>query len=315
MAFTFKPYEESEALAKQRAQLDSYNTYKESADVTKARQDLQNVQAMKPQQWQGGTYGQTVKDLANQIANRKQFSYDLNGDALYQQYKDKYINLGRMAMQDTMGQAAQLTGGYGNSYAATAGNQAYQGYLSQLNDVVPELYQMAMDRYELEGKGMRDNLAMYQGLDADEYGKYRDTVSDWNNDYDRANSNFQWNASFDRDNWANDRNYAYNVYSNQRDYDVNMWNTINDMALKEYQLALAEQNSGGGGRNYRPKEDEDKPATFEDWNNAVRKIKVTEGEQAARSFLNNAVSTGQISKENWREWAYQLGMTVQGGRL
>ena len=49
--------------------------------------------------------------------NREDFQYDVNADALYQQYKDRYVELGKDAMEDTMGQAAALTGGYGSSYA------------------------------------------------------------------------------------------------------------------------------------------------------------------------------------------------------
>ena len=82
-------------------------------------------------------YDEHLKTTLDSILNRKEFSYDLNGDALYQQYKDKYMTQGKLAMMDTMGQAAAMTGGYGNSYASTAGNQAYQTHLQQMNDVVP----------------------------------------------------------------------------------------------------------------------------------------------------------------------------------
>ena len=60
--------------------------------------------------------------------NRKEFSYDLNGDMLYQQMKDQYQVLGKTAMQDTMGEAAALTGGYGNTYAQSVGQQTYDEY-------------------------------------------------------------------------------------------------------------------------------------------------------------------------------------------
>lgn len=96
----------------------------------------------------------------NQLMNRDKFTYDLNGDALYQQYKDKYINQGRLAMQDTIGQASAMTGGYGNSYAATAGNQAYQASLQNLNDIVPQLYQMAYDQYVQEGQNLKDKYSL-----------------------------------------------------------------------------------------------------------------------------------------------------------
>ena len=68
-----------------------------------------------------------LDDIMNRIMNREQFNYDLNADALYQQYKDQYIHGGNLAMQDTMGQATAMTGGYGNSYAQSAGQQTYQG--------------------------------------------------------------------------------------------------------------------------------------------------------------------------------------------
>ena len=53
-----------------------------------------------------------------------------------------------MAMQDTMAQAAALTGGYGNSYAAAVGNQAYQNYVTQVNNNIPAYQQMAMDVWQ-----------------------------------------------------------------------------------------------------------------------------------------------------------------------
>ena len=65
---------------------------------------------------------QLLRDEAlEQYLNREAFQYDLNADALYQQYQNRYQELGRNAMKDTMGQAAALTGGYGSSYAIKPG--------------------------------------------------------------------------------------------------------------------------------------------------------------------------------------------------
>jgi hypothetical protein len=110
----------------------------------------------------------------DQILNREKFSYDVNGDALYQQYKDQYINQGKMAMQDAMGQAAAMTGGYGNSYAASVGNQAYQASLQNLNNVIPELYQMAYDRYEQKGQDLLNQYSMLTDRDNSDYSKFID---------------------------------------------------------------------------------------------------------------------------------------------
>ena len=133
--------------------------YGESKTVKTARDALNAQLAQKPGAYQSQWQTQ-LNDVMGKIMNRDKFSYDVNGDALYQQYKDKYIQQGKMAMQDTMGQASAMTGGYGNSYAATVGNQAYQASLENLNDIVPELYQMAYDKYNQEGQDMYNQYSM-----------------------------------------------------------------------------------------------------------------------------------------------------------
>ena len=135
--------------------------YQKSDEVNLAEQQkLKAEQAFSNYGPYNFTYGkQADYDAAmDAILNRKKFSYDLNGDALYQQYKDNYINQGKMAMMDTMGQASAMTGGYGNSYAATVGNQAYQASLQNLNNVIPQLYQLALDSYKTEGDRLNNNL-------------------------------------------------------------------------------------------------------------------------------------------------------------
>ena len=169
------------------------------------------------------------------IKNYGDFSYDVNSDALYQQYADQYTRLGKLAMQDTMGQAAAMTGGYGNSYATTAGNQAYQGYLQQLNDVVPELYQMAMNKWQMGKDDLYNQYGMllseYEreyGLHSDEYNKLLDSLGIARDDYysgadmhyteqgnynDILNSQFNnnmsiWDANQSQSNWEKNYNLS-----------------------------------------------------------------------------------------------------------
>lgn len=104
-------------------------------------------------------YVDQLNSLYDQIMNRKPFQYDLNGDLLYRQMADQYTQLGQQAMRDTIGQAAALTGGYGNSYAQSVGNQAYQQYLTALNEQVPSLYDRALNAYMTQGDQL---LQQYQ---------------------------------------------------------------------------------------------------------------------------------------------------------
>ncbi len=98
--------------------------------------------------------------IYDKIMNRGEFSYDVNKDKLYQQYRDLYAQMGRGAMEDTMGQAAALTGGYGSTYSQNAGQQAYNAYLQKLNEVVPELYNAAYNRYNQEGQNLINLYSM-----------------------------------------------------------------------------------------------------------------------------------------------------------
>lgn len=131
------------------------------------------------------TYGGQLKDLYSQIAGRGDFQYDLAKDPLYQQYADRYRAQGQAAMRDTMGQAAALSGGYGNSYGMQAGQQAYDNYLTQLNDVVPELYDRAYGAWQGQGQRLQQLYGMVGAQQDAEYARYRDAVGDWETDRNR----------------------------------------------------------------------------------------------------------------------------------
>lgn len=117
------------------------------------------------------SYADQMDDILDRIMNREPFKYDMDADALYQQYKDQYMSQGKLAMEDTMGQAAALTGGYGNSYAQTVGQQVYNRYMDGLNDVVPELYAMARNRYDAEGNALMNQYALLADREQSAYAR------------------------------------------------------------------------------------------------------------------------------------------------
>lgn len=222
--------------------------YKPSDTVTKAKDYLQTIIEKKPGEF-NSYYDSQIKTLYDRLQSRPDFKYDVNQDALYQQYKNQYQLLGQQAMQDTVGNAAALTGGYGNSWAATAGSQAYQGYLQKLNDIIPDLYNQAYSRYNQEGDNLRSDIALANSLKESDYGMYRDQVSDW----------------------QADRNFAQNAYDNayNRDYGqwgdmLNYWKMMHDLGITfgtptgggEYTGDYSGGSSGsgssgsGGGTNY-----------------------------------------------------------------
>lgn len=189
----------------------TYEDYVESDAVKGAGDALNAHNANKPGEYQSQWQSQ-LDSLMNSIMNRDKFSYDLNGDALYQQYQDKYIQQGKLAMADTMGQAAAMTGGYGSSYAQSVGQQAYQGQLDNLNDVVPELYAMALDKYNREGQELYNQYGMVMDRENTDYGRYRDTVSDFLNERDYLQGRYDTERGFDYSKYVDDRNMDYTLH-------------------------------------------------------------------------------------------------------
>ncbi len=243
MAWSYKEFQTSAATNAAKAQMDANQTYKQSAELQGLKKTLDTTNANKVSlnDWNGGTYGQKVKDTASAIENRKPFTYDFNADTLYQQYKDRYILGGRMAMMDTLGQTTALTGGYGNSYAATAGNQAYQGYLTNLNDMMPQLYQLAYNKYRDEGQDLKDQLGMYQGLYNTEYGEFGDRVNQWERDYDRANSAYQTQYDRELNQFNTNRSYYTNLYNQLYGNDRGAYESDRNSAFGAYQQEVSER--------------------------------------------------------------------------
>ena len=216
-------------LASQKPGDFSYGSYEKSDIVKQAEALLQQQLSQQPGAYQSVWQAQLDETLAK-ILNREKFSYDLNGDALYQQYKDQAVLQGQQAMMDTMGQAQAMTGGYGNSYAQQVGQQTYQGYLQQLNDKVPELYQLALNQYNQEGQDLYNQYGLYADREQQDYGRYRDQVSDYNTELARLTEDARYQGEQDYGRYMDALNIAYGQHRDQ----VSDWQAAMDRADADY---------------------------------------------------------------------------------
>ena len=212
--------------------------YTPSGSVQAAQAYLEQVKASKPGAYQS-RWDDELTSLYDQIRNRKKFSYDMGTDPLYQQYREQYQRLGRLAMQDTMGQAAALTGGYGSTYGEQVGQQAYNAYLQNLNDIVPQLQQQAYQRYQDEGTDLYNQYSLVKGREDTDYGRYRDTVSDYYSDLSDARSAYNSERSLDQSQWATMLDYWAQKANNENAADL--------QALAAEQAAAKGSGGGGGG--------------------------------------------------------------------
>lgn len=275
--------------------------YQQSDAVTQAQNLLQNQINSKPGAYQS-QWKSEIDNLMGQIQNRGKFEYNVNSDALYNQYKDQYIRQGKQAMMDTMGQAAALTGGYGNSYAQTVGQQTYQGYLQQLNDRIPELYQLALDKYSREGQELYNQYGLLSDREEQDYGRYRDQLSDYYTETDRLTDDYR---------------YAYDMdYSQYRDTVADQqWQAEFDESKRQFDLNYA-KSSGSGSSAQTPVVS----GTFQGSKGSLTKKALqtqpfsgTTYADAVAYLKRNGLSTsGLLSNSEWNNLYAQYQMTGRG---
>ena len=190
-------------------------------------------------------YDDTIQDLLGQIVNRKDFSYDPENDQLYSQYRKQYAREGQRATQDALGAAAAASGGIPSSYAVSAAAQAGDYYASQMTDKIPELYQLAYNKYMNDYNMKLSDLGAVQGAEKNDYDKFLNEMQQYNT-----------NRAFDYQAWMDEYNRINNDLQTaskleQLDYtkylnDLNQFNT--DRSFNYGQL-LDEVNSQTARRN------------------------------------------------------------------
>ena len=301
-----RPYTMSGVSDYTRSKLNGLESgYTPSGSVQAAQAYLEQVKASKPGAYQS-RWDDELTRLYDQIRNRKKFSYDMGTDPLYQQYREQYQRLGRLAMQDTMGQAAALTGGYGSTYGQQVGPQAYNAYLQNLNDIVPQLQQQAYQRYQDEGTDLYNQYSLVKGREDTDYGRYRDTVSDYYSDLSDARSAYNSERSLDQSQWATMLDYWAQKANNE--------NAAYLQALAAEQAAAKKSGGGSGGSsgkrtmisNYGSYSNNVQmgDASYRGVNQTLTTLLKQGNLDKAYDVAANAQS--QMSKSQWADTAYNI---------
>lgn len=165
---------------------------------------------------QGDHWYREAQDLTETLGQREPFAWDPEEDPAWLGAKDRYLKQGRRAMEDAMGRAADLTGGYGSSYGQLVGQQAYAEAMEQLRALLPELYDRAKDEYDAQTRAIYDRLGALTGMYDLDYRTYQDKLArlekenalalqlqkqaqsqeNWQTKFDQSQAN--WQAKFDQ---------------------------------------------------------------------------------------------------------------------
>ena len=290
------------------------NGYQPTEQVQQAQQNLQTMQQQKPQSYSSKWSG-ALDNILQQIQNPGEFKYSLDGDNMFQYYKDLYTQKAKQGAQNTMGVAAGLTGGYGNSWAQSAGAQAYQQNLLPLYDKATEFMQMAQDRYNADRADRYNRLAALQNAEESEYGRYRDTVSDYNADLDRAREDARYAEQMGYQQYQDMLNYWQNqAAAENADYQAGQemdyrYNTLDEEARQ------ADQNEAFRNKQLDWQMDTD----ARDYAESVRQYNANMAENQRQFDTSMEQNAQQFAETNKLDWAnleekkrqYDTGLTEE----
>jgi hypothetical protein len=279
--------------------------YQRSDRVNEYYEKTRKLERNKPDEFESKYEGQ-ISDILDNILNRPKFSYtaeDMTNDDLYKMYRDQYLRQGNLAMRDTMGNAASLTGGYGNTYASAAGQQAYDNYVSMLNDKALDFYDRAYQRYNDEGQNLYNQMNVVTGLDNTDYQRHRDTVSDYYNDLNYYNGRYNQEYGYDYG------QYQDRVAADQwaQEFAFQKQQAAQEQANWEAEMALARQkaaSSGGSGGRRRSSSSKKKSSSssssetptisWADAKNTYTDVYKKEGADAANTMMNYLQKSGIV---------------------
>ncbi len=146
-------------------------------DTAKAADAVSKWERSRPAAYKDN-YSKKIDALISELSGRK-FSYDADSDPAYSQFRSRYLADARRAMEDAAGKAAARTGGYANSYAQTAGNEAFGRAMEGFEDVIPELYEAAYERYSDEGDDLIARLKLLSSLSDGQWSRYNDAIRNY----------------------------------------------------------------------------------------------------------------------------------------
>lgn len=273
------------------------NSYTPGSAVTQAQEQLKAYQDKKPEAYTNRWKDQ-MDSILNDILNRKDFSYDVKADPLFQQYRDQYVRNGQLAMRDTMGQAAQLTGGYGNSYAQQAGQQAYNGYMQGLTDKIPELYNLAIQAYNNKTNELNNRYNLIGTQEGKEYSRYQDDMNAYNTELARLQNLFNTERSYDYGQYRDSVTDAQQRWANawamfQAGQDTPELRQI--LGLPEAAPAAAVSSGGGGDDGGSSRKSSGGGSRYNTIRNAAISAASTGNGRLSSGLISSAVKEKQIS--------------------
>lgn len=296
----------NKATKKYQSTANNAPTYNESGKTKSAYNQWTSYEKNNKPGEYAGTWADVLNQKVTNYINQDPYSYKSQNDASYQAAKDQYTKTGQQAMKDTMAQASALTGGYGNTYAQSVGQQQYNTQMDNLSQKAIEYEQQAYNRYVSDREQQLNTINALQNLDNTEYSRNRDAINDYNTFLNYLQNKYTTLKSVDDDTFNREYNVwqqqlgaqgtlmstAQNNYQYENTNDINNYQFGVNTDLQKQQLAETERKNTADIKLGQQQLAETKASRLDtrNYNNKLLKTKTTTSSKKTGSS-NNSNST------------------------
>ena len=201
------------------------------------------------------SYANTYADQINSKLDNytgRDYKYDPSADNLYQNYKKEYMTEAQQARTGVVNSGLRLSGGRGNDFSQSVGEQQYQTYLANINRLAPAFENLEYARYQGETDDLANQLRLLATMENTDYGRGRDAIRDKEayRNYLANNYRFDSNLELNQNKVANTKDSA------DKDYEMRVYKDKLNSFIAQKQAeeaaarAAASRGSGGGGGSY-----------------------------------------------------------------
>lgn len=301
----------NKATKKYQSTANNAPTYNESGKTKSAYNQWTSYEKNNKPGEYAGTWADVLNQKVTNYINQDPYSYKSQNDASYQAAKDQYTKTGRQAMKDTMAQASALTGGYGNTYSQSVGQQQYNAQMDNLSQKAIEYEQQAYNRYVSDREQQLNTINALQNLDNTEYSRNRDAINDYNTFLNYLQNKYTTLKSVDDDTFNREYNVwqqqlgaqgtlmstAQNNYQYENTNDINNYQFGVNTDLQKQQLAETERKNTADIKLGQQQLAETKASRLDtrNYNNKLLKTKTTTSSKKTGSSNNSNSTQGKVT--------------------
>lgn len=301
----------NKATKKYQSTANNAPTYNESGKTKSAYNQWTSYEKNNKPGEYVGTWADVLNQKVTNYINQDPYSYKSQNDASYQAAKDQYTKTGQQAMKDTMAQASALTGGYGNTYSQSVGQQQYNAQMDNLSQKAIEYEQQAYNRYVGDREQQLNTINALQNLDNTEYSRNRDAINDYNTFLNYLQNKYTTLKAVDDDTFNREYNVwqqqlgargtllstAQNNYQYENTNDINNYQFDVNTDLQKQQLAETKRKNTADIKLGQQQLAETKASRLDtrNYNNKLLKTKTTTSSKKTGSSNNSNSTQGKVT--------------------